>query len=380
MKVSIVTEVRIYSFDKKFYVDSSFLKIIERYKKAFGDICLFSRVVESDNCGIKGLKIIEQDVNIYNIGSITSFLFSKIKPSYYDIFKKSELIILRVPSLVSLKLYNVIRKERKKYMCEIMGCAFDAYWNHGIIGKLIALPMFLMTRKIIKKANYCLYVTKRFLQNRYPTNAYSINASNVNIDKPITKKDYSNVDKTTLSLFTAAALNVKYKGQKYVIECIKNIKKQGINVNYYLAGKGDSRYLEEIAKKNGVLENVHVLGMLNKEELNKIMLQSDIYIQPSLQEGLPRSLIEAMNCGLVCMGAKTAGIPELLDSCFVFERKSSKSIEKCILNNIDKDFSEVGENNINEASKYYSSVLDKRREEFYNYIIKDVSKCEGKKV
>ena len=320
MKVSIITEVRIFSFNDSYYVDSSFLKIIDRYNKAFDEIALFSRVIVVDENKIKGLKNIDSNVKVYNIGSIASFMIKSIKQEYYDIIGSSDLIVLRVPSIVSIKIYKIIKKRRKKYMCEIMGCAFDAYWNHGLVGKLIAIPMYLKIKKIIRNANYCLYVTEKFLQRRYPTTAYSINASNVNIDKPIAYKDYSNTNKKELILFTAAALNVKYKGQQYVIKGIKKLKAKGINVNYYLAGKGDSNYLTKISKKCGVSENVHILGMLSKEEVNKMLLNTDIYIQPSLQEGLPRSLIEAMNCGLVCIGANTAGIPELLEDKFVFNK------------------------------------------------------------
>ena len=373
MKVSIITEVRIFSFNDSYYVDSSFLKIIDRYNKAFDEIALFSRVIVVDENKIKGLKNIDSNVKVYNIGSIASFMIKSIKQEYYDIIGSSDLIVLRVPSIVSIKIYKIIKKRRKKYMCEIMGCAFDAYWNHGLVGKLIAIPMYLKIKKIIRNANYCLYVTEKFLQRRYPTTAYSINASNVNIDKPIAYKDYSNTNKKELILFTAAALNVKYKGQQYVIKGIKKLKAKGINVNYYLAGKGDSNYLTKISKKCGVSENVHILGMLSKEEVNKMLLNTDIYIQPSLQEGLPRSLIEAMNCGLVCIGANTAGIPELLEDKFVLKRGSTKAIINCINNIINEDFDTIGKRNMEEAQKYYSSLLDKRREAFYKKIIDELN-------
>lgn len=376
MKVSIVTEVRIILYNNNYYVDASFLKIIERYKKAFNNITIFSRVIEGNNNDIKGLKIIEKNIKIINTGSISSFVFKKVNKEYIDIIKDSNLIVFRVPSIVSLKLYRLIKKEKKKYLCEIMGCAFDAYWNHGIIGKIIAIPMYFMMKVIIKNADYCLYVTKYFLQKRYPTNAYCINASNVNINEPVNYKDYSNFIKNNITLFTAAALNVKYKGQQYVIRAIKELKNKGINVNYYLAGKGKADYLVNVAKKCHVYDNIHILGMLDKEGVNKMMLNTDIYIQPSLQEGLPRSLIEAMNCGLVCAGAKTAGIPELLNRKYIFKRGNVKSIVKCLSNIVNENLDEIGKSNSIEAKKYYCITLDKKREEFYNKIVEDLSKNE----
>jgi len=373
MKISILTEVRIYFYNNDYYVDGSFYKIIERYANKFNDISLFSRVISSNNDKISGFKKIElNNLKIYNIGSIFNFLIKKMNNDYKKIFIESDLIILRIPSLVFLKVMNIIKKHHKKYMCEIMGCAFDAYWNHGIIGKILAIPMHLFTKKIVMKANYCLYVTNSYLQSKYPTKAYYINASNVNIDIPKNVKDYSNIDKKNINLFTSAALNVKYKGQQYVIKAISKLKKQNININYYLAGKGDSKYLSSIAKKYGVESNVHFLGMLSKEDLEKAMINSDIYVQPSLQEGLPRSLIEAMNLGLVCLGTNTSGIPELLEDKCVFKRKSTSSFIKCFNYILNDNFDEMSKRNKDESKKYYSKILDKKRNDFYDYIVKDI--------
>ena len=86
---------------------------------------------------------------------------------------------MRLPSLVSLKVYRLARKNSKKYLTEVMGCAWDAYWNHSIVGKLLAPGMFLGMRRMVKKADYCVYVTKSFLQKRYPCNNESVGISNV---------------------------------------------------------------------------------------------------------------------------------------------------------------------------------------------------------
>ena len=89
----------------------------------------------------------------------------------------------------------------------------------------------------------------------------------------------------------------------------------------------------------------------------------DIYIQPSLQEGLPRSVIEAMSVGLPCIGSDVAGIPELLDDAWVFTRKGNKA-EKIasLLKRVDKvGLKEQSERNFNEAKKYSYDFLLKKR-------------------
>ena len=50
-------------------------------------------------------------------------------------------------------------------------------------------------------------------------------------------------------LGTAAAIDVPYKGQAYVIEAISKLNKQGYNYEYQLIGTGDKTRLEKIAKE-----------------------------------------------------------------------------------------------------------------------------------
>jgi len=52
----------------------------------------------------------------------------------------------------------------------------------------------------------------------------------------------------------------------------------------------------------------------------------DVYIQPRLQEGVPRAMIEALSCGFSCIGAKTAGIPELIDNEFIYSQKKNPAV------------------------------------------------------
>lgn len=379
MSISIFTEVRVYFCENEFYCDASFNKVIERYLENFKQLNLFTRVinVEEKPNGLSPLN--KNDIKFYNVGSLQKFICSPLKQNFVEVIKKSNLIVLRLPSLVSLKIFPIIKKYKKKYLCEVMGCAFDAYWNHGIIGKIIAIPMYFYTRKMIKNSDYCIYVTEKFLQHRYPTNGYSTNASNVNIkpSKIIKKYNEQEMNKTHIKLFTAAAVNVKYKGQEYVIKAMKKLKDENIIIDYYLAGKGDNIYLKKVSQKYKVADRVHFLGMLTHEELYEKMRDSDIYVQPSLQEGLPRSVIEAMNNGMVCLGSNTAGIPELLDDNCVFKRKSTKAFYKCLKEILKEDFNKISERNLKEAKKYYSEILDERRKQFYEYIKKEVKVGNG---
>lgn len=368
----IVTEVRVYKTKGGYYADPSFAKVLERYNNCFSNICLVTRIISENQYRNGYVEISDKCEKVYNIKSIPSFFFSRMSSELREILDRASFVIFRVPSLVSIKMCKYISKSGKRYLVEVMGCAWDAYWNHGFVGKIVAPYIFTKMRKVISNANYAVYVTQNFLQKRYPCHGKTIGVSNVEISSIDGPKDYSNFDKKSFTMMTAGAVNVRYKGQEFVIKAISRLKKKkGIDIKYYLAGKGDDSRLRRIAERNNISENIIFLGMLSKNGLADRMRNIDLYIQPSLQEGLPRSLIEAMSHGCICLGAKTAGIPELLKSEQLFDKKSSRAIEDSILTNLNKDLKRISRENVQMARKYRKESLDKIRKNFYNSIILD---------
>ncbi len=374
-KVFLATEVRIYKVNGRYYADAPFAKILERYSKSFGMLSIATRIINEKEVRNGYVQIDEYCCNFDNLGSQIKFVIKKTPQNVLKHLREADLVVMRLPSLVSLKVYRLARKNSKKYLTEVMGCAWDAYWNHSLVGKLLAPGMFLGMRRMVKKADYCVYVTQSFLQNRYPCKNKSVGISNVDISDVASPKSYVEFNKKNINIMTAAALDVKYKGQEYVIKAIRELKdKHGINVTYYLAGKGSSARLENIAKKNGVSDSIVICGMMSHDNLSKKMREADIYIQPSLQEGLPRSLIEAMSQGCVCLGSNTAGIPELLKSQFIFKRKNKKAIVNAILSTIElKNLGAISKENIEKSKEYLSSILDNNRKCYYDSILEKES-------
>ena len=116
------------------------------------------------------------------------------------------------------------------------------------------------------------------------------------------------------------------------------------------------------------------MGIVPHEEVFQVLDRMHVYIQPSLQEGLPRSMVEAMSRGLLCIGANTAAIPELLQPQYVTRQKSHEDIAK-ILERISKEeLAEQAKINFEEAKKYLDDYLNQRRNAFFESIIKDMSK------
>lgn len=328
---------------------------------------------------LEGLEFVE----IPNLNSVKGFLGDRLK--YKKLILEqiliADLIFARMPSVISDITIKLARKNRKKYLVEVGGCAWDAFWNHSMFGKIVAPYMYLNEKVGVKNANYASYVTEKWLQTRYPCEGPSISASNVYLDplqdyvieqrlNKIKLKEKEN--KPIYIIGTTAAVNVRYKGQEYIIRAISELNKRGYNFEYELVGGGDNSYLKSIAKKYGVDKIVRFKGLLLHDEVLNWLDSIDIYAQPSKQEGLPRALIEAMSRGCPAIGSTTAGIPELLQADLVFDNGHIRQICSMLESLISSDMTKYAKENFIKASIYELPRLDKRRNELYELYKIDV--------
>lgn len=110
-------------------------------------------------------------------------------------------------------------------------------------------------------------------------------------------------------LITTSRL-VKKNGIGDVIDAIKLLPK---NVKFEIYGVGPlEEALKKRAKKNGVEDRVLFLGLSKPSEVPMHLHEADIFVRPSLSEGMGNSFIEAMAAGLPVIATPVGGIPDFL--------------------------------------------------------------------
>lgn len=369
MKIVLVSDLRILVDADGVYHHHCFNDFYRRYAQ-FGEVscCVGKKMV--DESQLQTIKPADftflEDVN-----SLGSLCKNNNKKLLAREISKADLVIIHGPSVIGNMAAKISRKLNKPILAVVVACVWDGYWNHSLKGKFFAAYGYLAGRRFVAKSQFALYVTQDFLQRRYPTNAPSIGCSDVNISSKIMpNKVYDKSRTKQLKIGTVGSVGVRYKGQEYVIRAMPELQKHGITVDYYLIGSGNQSRLKMIAEKCGVNDNVHFIGIVPHEKIPSMLQNLDVYIQPSLQEGLPRAVVEAMSVGLPVIGSNTGGIPELIDKKWVVKRRSSKAIYEKILRIMNPNVLwEVGNRNLIESRKYEASVLDKKRNDFLQSIV-----------
>lgn len=125
------------------------------------------------------------------------------------------------------------------------------------------------------------------------------------VDKSAKRKELGVPDDATL-LLSVGELN-ENKNHETVIRAIKDM-----DVYYVIAGKGDlQEHLQSIIDELGMTERVKLLGF--RRDVAELYQAADIYVLPSIREGLNVSIMEAMASGLPVICGNIRGNTDLID-------------------------------------------------------------------
>jgi glycosyltransferase involved in cell wall biosynthesis len=101
------------------------------------------------------------------------------------------------------------------------------------------------------------------------------------------------------------------KGPMHLLEAMAAVWEAMPDVTLVFAGKGDlETELKASAFRMGVTGKVRFLGW--RDEIPQVMRSLDIFVLPSLNEGMGRVLVEAMAAGKPVVGTRVGGIPDLI--------------------------------------------------------------------
>lgn len=295
-------------------------------------------------------------------------------------------VIIRAVSDMGWVLYNLAKIAGKPIAMEMAACAWDSTWNHGNkYGKIYAPIRYIRDQKITRNADYVLYVSHKFLPDRYPTNSVTTFASNVRIERPSNdvldqkiakiKKLYDEDSPIIIGLI--GTLNNKLKGVSDALAAIARIENEcKKKIVFRVLGPGSEEPFRKIEKSLKLKSTVFYDGLLQSgKEVLEWLDGIDIYIQPSYQEGVPRATIEAMSRACPAIGSTAGGIPELLPEKWLHKPGDIDRLADLILKMSNDPLHQLSNasKNFEKSSEYSSDILMPRRIEFWKDFAKYIT-------
>lgn len=182
----------------------------------------------------------------------------------------------------------------------------------------VSLKSNILSRITAKINNYILTVSKAMKRDTIRLNIPQkkvialYDGIDFSIFNPTNKKLKRNKEK--LEILHVGQFNL-VKKHDLMIEVCKELRDNNINFHFKFTGYGFlEKHLKSLIKKYNLENWVHMAGYTDHDKIPEFLAKGDLYIQPSISEGMPISVLEAMSMNLPVILTKVGGMPELIEN------------------------------------------------------------------
>lgn len=158
MKVLFVHEGYISRHKNEYYSLHYSNSIIERYKTIAEEVTFLTRE-ESFDINKKNQN--KLDIEGFSFIGLRNYKTLKGMKDFFSVsktieksVKETNFLVARLPGDLGNLAIKFAKKHRKAYIVELVGCPWDALWNHSWKGKLLAPFMCKATKKSVINAHY----------------------------------------------------------------------------------------------------------------------------------------------------------------------------------------------------------------------------------
>ncbi len=236
----------------------------------------------------------------------------------YKIGKKKDLIFVNGLG-TEVSIANILLK--KKIVRKIVG---DPVWERLYNKKIIEdnfdkfqtknYGPYIKLQKSIRNwsiKNTDIVITpSEHLKNFIKKTGYKKNIEVIENGVYINDEKFTPFLSNNLNMIVVSRLVVQ-KNIDLVIKSVSEIR--NININLNIVGEGSElNTLKKLVKKLKKEKNIKFLGKLDTNKISKELTKNDLFIQASNYEGLPHSLLEAINKGIPVISSDSGGCGKLL--------------------------------------------------------------------
>lgn len=261
-----------------------------------------------DKKDLKYKKLLKDNIEIiYNRYNINKYLYSILMPflNIRLILSSATLKSNQIIGAWSALISKILKPSNKL----ILRAGYTpSLLEKGINGKSLKYRFFMLLEFILynlcDKAIVTSYESLEYVIIKYKININNIvkipNYIDTDIFRPIKRKKNGRI------LFIGRI--TKIKNLKNLIKAL-----EGTHIGLDIIGEGDSDFKSElIALIQKLQVDIRLIGSIHNHTLPWYINKYSIFILPSLREGMPKTLLEAMACGIPCIGTDVPGINEVI--------------------------------------------------------------------
>lgn len=290
--------------------------------------------------------------------------------------KKAEAILIKPTTRKGMMAEKIAKKYNKPYMIEMTGDIHNALSRQeNILKKIYAPVLFRQIKWNMRDCKFGLYVSQEYLQRKYPVRGLMCGCSDVNIpetDENILKRRFEKIDHLDINDRVDIALIGFYQGvMKGVDTAIRALSKIPNTFHLHILGNGTEENRSKwylYGEERGVDRNrIHFPKPLpSSVAVMEWLDEMDFFVLPTLSEGLPRCMVEALSRGVICFASDVCTLPELLEEeCLHSVGDDGKLAELILSSSKDKEkMKRYAERNFNKAKEFQFDKLRIKRNDF----------------
>ncbi len=337
-----------------------------QYKKYFDSICYIARRSEYSDKMLpieRGCKV--ELVERYDIRGLKKTMTAMAED--YD-------AVLVRNGLLGCYAAKYAKKLGKVLISYCGADPFEFKITEGTLsGKLIAYYWRCLEKRKMRIADYTHYCTQE-LFNRYPSQCPYLICSNVGIEvnKEVVDRRLKKIRQTNGTFKIGLIGQFWNNDNKGISTAIKALGLLGNKYQLEVVGEGGSDRYKDVISNLHLVNQIVFLGYISdREQLNAWLDDIDIYVQPSLSEGLPRATIEAMSRGCPVIASKVCGLIDLLPNEYLINPKDYRTLaEKIKWLSTPEQMKKAAEQNYYKSLEFTEDIRDEKLDDFFMKITK----------
>ena len=224
-------------------------------------------------------------------------------------------------------------------------------------------------QRMVEDENIYYVACSRWLEQEAKASALLRGQKITSVPNPIDTHIYNRCDRREarrqldlpenirMILFVSQRVTNANKGMDYLVEACRLMAEQHPEMREHTGVMILGGHSEEVA---GQLPfKAYPLGYVNDEQrIVSVYSAADVFVLPSLSENLPNTIMEAMACGVPCVGFKVGGIPEEIDhrrNGYVAEYRNAEDLARGIRWILfEADYEALSESAVRKVAQSYS--------------------------